>query len=91
MSEATYSQLMEDRVFTSAEKNERRFVAFRGRAIWWRGVMVWGGICGQDRTPLVIVNRNLTDERYIDDILRPIGLFLPRQTRGVPLVRQRKS
>ena len=31
--------------------------------------MAWGGICGQDKTPLVIVNGNVTDQCYIDDIL----------------------
>ena len=47
-------------------------------------VMVWGGICGQERTPLVIVHGNLTAQRYMDNILRPVVLpFLQQQPRGV--------
>ena len=32
-------------------------------------IMVWGGMCGQERIPLVIVNGNLTAQIYIDHIL----------------------
>ena len=47
-------------------------------------VIVRGRICWQERTPLVIVNGNLTAQRYIDDILRPTVLpFLQQQPRGV--------
>ena len=35
--------------------------------VWGGSVMVWGGIWGQERTPQVIVNENLTAHRYIDD------------------------
>ena len=37
-------------------------------------VMAWGGICGQERTRQVVVNGNLTSQRYVDDILRPTVL-----------------
>ena len=40
--------------------------------VWARvcmGVMVYGGTCEQERTPLVTVNDKLTFERHIDDIL----------------------
>ena len=39
----------------------------------WGGgsVMVWGGISFNHRTPLVVVNGNLTAQRYIDEVLRP--------------------
>ena len=33
------------------------------------GVVVCGGICEQERTPLVIVNGNCTAQHYIDDIV----------------------
>ncbi|XP_046563761.1 uncharacterized protein LOC124272605 [Haliotis rubra] len=49
-------------------------------------VMVWGGICGEQKTPLVIVNGNLTARRYIDDILRPTVLpFLRNRQQGILL------
>ena len=41
--------------------------------------MVWGGITGNARTPLVVINRNLTGARYRDEIL---------QAHVVPFVRQ---
>ena len=48
------------------------------------GDMVWGGICGQERTPLVIVNGNLPAHRYLDGILYPTVLpSLQQQPRGV--------
>ena len=47
-------------------------------------VMAWGGMCGQEKTPVVIVNENLIDRRYSGDILRPITLpFLQQKPRGV--------
>lgn len=47
-------------------------------------VMVWGGICGDQKTDLVVVNGNLTGQRYIDQVLRPVVLpFLQRQQHGV--------
>lgn len=48
------------------------------------GVMVWGGICGDQTTPLVVINGNLNAQRYRDDILRPVVLpYLQQQPRGV--------
>ena len=41
--------------------------------------MVWGGITGNSRTPLVVINGNLTGARYRDEIL---------QAHVVPFVRQ---
>ena len=47
-------------------------------------VMVWAGICGQERTPFVFLNGNSTAQRYIIDSLRPTVLpFLLQQPRGV--------
>lgn len=39
----------------------------------WGGasVMVWAGISGQFRTPLIIVEGNLTAARYVNEVLRP--------------------
>ena len=42
-------------------------------------IMVWGGITGNARTPLVVINGNLTGARYRDEIL---------QAHVVPFVRQ---
>jgi len=46
-------------------------------------VMVWGGICGGNRTRLVVGNGNLTGARYRDEILRPVVVpFLQRYGQG---------
>lgn len=37
-------------------------------------VMVWGGIRGENKSPLVIVMGNMTAQRYIDQVLRPVVL-----------------
>lgn len=46
-------------------------------------VMVWGGICGRNRTRLIVVDGNLNGVRYQDEILRPVVVpFLQRQGVG---------
>ncbi|GFU30170.1 transposable element Tcb2 transposase [Trichonephila clavipes] len=41
------------------------------------GVMVWGAIAYDSRSTLIVIRRTLTDQRYVDDILRPhVGPFL---------------
>ena len=35
------------------------------------GVLVWGGICIEGRTDLVIINGNLNSNRYVQNILEP--------------------
>lgn len=50
------------------------------------GVLVWGGICGQVRTRMVIIQGNLTGQRYRDEILEPVVVpFIRHQNRGVLL------
>ncbi|UYV83005.1 hypothetical protein LAZ67_22001722 [Cordylochernes scorpioides] len=39
-----------------------------------QGVMVWGAISFDSRTPLVVIPGTLTAQRYVDDILRPVLL-----------------
>ena len=47
-------------------------------------VMVLGGICGQQRTDIIIIDGNLTALRYINWVLRPVLLpFLQHQLRLV--------
>ena len=76
---------MEGSAFTAEHDNERRVGAFQEVVLFGGGgVVVWGEICGQERTPLVIVNGSLTAQHYIDDILRPTVIPLPQQQpRGV--------
>ena len=38
------------------------------------GVMVWGAISFYSGTPLVVIRRNLTAHRYVDEDLRPVVL-----------------
>ncbi|GFW51663.1 transposable element Tcb2 transposase [Trichonephila clavipes] len=41
------------------------------------GVMVWGAIAYDSRSPLIVMHGTLTGQRYVDDILRPhVGPFL---------------
>ncbi|GFV41244.1 transposable element Tcb2 transposase [Trichonephila clavipes] len=41
------------------------------------GVMVWGGIAYDSRSPLIVMRGTLTDQHYVDDILRShVGPFL---------------
>ncbi|XP_064609356.1 acetylcholine receptor subunit delta-like [Liolophura sinensis] len=65
---------MADSQFTVEEGNERLHHAPKR---WYRlvaAVIVWGGICGEERTPLVIIYGNLTPQHYVDEILRPVVL-----------------
>ncbi|UYV66712.1 ADARB2 [Cordylochernes scorpioides] len=39
-----------------------------------QGVMVWGAISFDNRTPLVVIPGTLTAQRYVDDIQRPVLL-----------------
>lgn len=34
--------------------------------------MVWGGISLHHRTPLVIIDGNMTAQRYVDNVVRPV-------------------
>ena len=36
------------------------------------GVMVWGGIMGDMKTDLIVVQGNMNADRYIDQVLRPV-------------------
>ena len=42
-------------------------------------VMVWGGICNGRKTPLVVIEGNLTAQRYIDIVLQPVVVPFVRQ------------
>ena len=45
-------------------------------------VMVWGSICDQQRTDLIVIDGNLTAHRYINQVLHPVLLpFLQHQPR----------
>ncbi|KFM76542.1 Transposable element Tc1 transposase, partial [Stegodyphus mimosarum] len=44
-------------------------------------MMVWSAISFHSRTPLVVIRRNLTPQRYIDEVLRPVVLpFMSRHS-----------
>ncbi|UYV84127.1 hypothetical protein LAZ67_X001268 [Cordylochernes scorpioides] len=46
-----------------------------------RGIMVWGAIAYDSRSPLLRIQGNLTAQRYVDDVLRPVTLHY---LQGVP-------
>ena len=51
-------------------------------------VMVWGDISFNSRTPLIIVNRNLTGQRYRDEILVPVVVPYFNVNRNVTIFQQ---
>ena len=50
--------------------------------------MVWGGISGNHRTPLVVINGNITAQRYVDTILTPHVIPFLRDHRRVTTLQQ---
>ncbi|GFY10960.1 transposable element Tcb2 transposase [Trichonephila clavipes] len=44
------------------------------------GVMVWRAIAYDSRSPLIVMRRTLTGQRYVDDILRPHTLPWPARS-----------
>ncbi|MEW8547315.1 MAG: transposase [Candidatus Thiodiazotropha sp.] len=51
-------------------------------------VMVWGGISWRYRTPLVVIEGNLTARRYIDEVLQPVVVPFLRNHVDVMLFQQ---
>ena len=41
--------------------------------------MVWGGISVRSRTELLVLNRTLTGQRYINEVLQPVVLPFVQQ------------
>ena len=57
--------------------------------IWGGGsVMVWGGILWRHKTPLIVIEGNLTARRYIDDVLTPAVVPFMRNHPDVTLFQQ---
>ena len=56
----------------------------------WGGgsVMVWGGISWRHRTPLVLIDGNLTARRYIDEVLEPVVVPFLHNNADVTLFQQ---
>ncbi|UYV74393.1 DDX17 [Cordylochernes scorpioides] len=48
---------------------------FKHETVPQQGVMVWGAISFDSRTPLVVIPGTLTAQRYVHDILRPVLLL----------------
>ncbi|UYV76157.1 hypothetical protein LAZ67_13002901 [Cordylochernes scorpioides] len=46
-----------------------------------RGIMVWGAIAYDSRSPLLRIQGTMTAQRYVDDVLRPVTLHY---LQGVP-------
>ena len=65
--------------YTVKLENGTRITVVERRLFGGGSIMVWGGITGNARTPLVVINGNLTCARYRDEIL---------QAHIVPFVRQ---
>ena len=56
----------------------------------WGGasVMLWAAISTRHRTPLIVVNGNLTAQRYVDQILRPVLLQFLQMHPDLPTFQQ---
>ena len=50
--------------------------------------MVWGGISWRYRTPLVVIEGNLTSRRYIDEVLKPVVVPFLQNHADVTLYQQ---
>ena len=72
------------RVRVYRRRNERtaRCCVQEVEAFGGGSVMVWGGICGDRKTDLLVIEGNLTARRYIDVVLRPIVLPFVQQNQG---------
>ena len=65
------------------QRSQSAFVLHRHTAIT-PGVMVWGAISYDSRSPLVILRTTLTAQRYVDEILRPFALpFMARHSGAI--------
>ncbi|KAK7483344.1 hypothetical protein BaRGS_00025404 [Batillaria attramentaria] len=76
---------MEDNESTAGEGGEQHQLVSRRLCHMAKGASWCGAGCdGGDRTPLVMVDGNLTAQRYIDQIIRPVVLpYLQQQPHGV--------
>lgn len=56
----------------------------------WGGpsVMVWAGVSGNHRTPLVVIDGNLNAQRYVDNVLRPHAAPFIQARRGLTVFQQ---
>ena len=56
----------------------------------WGGasVMIWGGITTRRKTQIVVIDGNLTSQRHIDKILRPVVIPFLNEHRDVTLFQQ---
>ncbi|UYV72056.1 hypothetical protein LAZ67_9001697, partial [Cordylochernes scorpioides] len=45
-----------------------------GPTVRQRGIMVWGAIAYDSRSPLLRIQGTMTAQRYVDDVLRPVTL-----------------
>lgn len=59
-----------------AERFKPAFVSERNTAIT-PGVTVWGAICWDSLSPLVVLQGTLTARRYVDAILQPATAIRP--------------
>ena len=64
------------------QEREQLRAVFRRLPFGGGSVMVWGGICDQQWTDLIVIDGNLTAHLYINQVLRPVLVpFLQHQPR----------
>ena len=64
---SSYSELMAGLGYTDVQEREQLRAVLRRlyRLVVDLSVMVWGGICGQQRTNLIVIHGNLTAHHYL--------------------------
>ena len=76
------------RVRVYRRRGEREAAACLQQVVPFGGgdVMVWGGICGDQKTEVVVIRQTLTAQRYRDQVLHPVVIpFMQRQRQGLLL------
>ena len=62
---SSYSELMAGLGYTDVQEREQLCAVFRRLYRLVVDLMVWGSICGQQRTYHIVIGGNLTEHRYL--------------------------
>ncbi|UYV84616.1 K02A2.6-like, partial [Cordylochernes scorpioides] len=62
------------RVWRRRGERSNRAAIVERHTVRQRGIMVWGAIAYDSRSPLLRIQGTMTAQRYVDDVLRPVTL-----------------
>ena len=63
---SSYSDLMAGLGYTDMQESEQHCACSGDCTVWWWICDGLGGICGQQRTDLIVIDGNLTAHHYLD-------------------------